>query len=137
MTLIILYLTTFVIFLGIDFLGLGTVVKPVFDRHIGHLMLEDFRILPAFFFYAFFVAVLMWFVSAPAIAQGHSLWWVIGNAALIGAAAYGTFEFTNLAILKDWTWEMVIIDLIWGTSLTAVSAVGGVWVTRVVMGVLY
>ena len=132
MTLVILYLTTFAIFLGIDFLGLGTVVKPVFDRTIGHLMLENFRVLPAFFFYAFFVAVLLWFVSAPAIAQGHSLWWVLGNAALIGAVAYGTYEFTNLAILKDWTSEMVIIDLIWGTCLTAVSAVGGVWLTRLI-----
>lgn len=137
MTLILLYLSTFVIFLGIDFLGLGQVVKPVFDRTIGPLMLENFRLLPAFFFYAFFVGVLVWFVSAPAIAQDHSLWWVLGNAALLGAAAYGTFEFTNLAILKDWTWELVIIDMIWGTSLTAASAVAGVWITRMAMAVIH
>lgn len=132
MSLAILYVATFVVFLGLDFLGLGVVVKPVFDRNIGHLMLEDIRLLPALAFYAFFAFVVVWFVSAPALAQDRSLWWVLGNAALIGAAAYGTYEFTSLAIMKDWTWEMVLTDLTWGTSLTAVSAAAGVWITRAV-----
>ncbi len=130
MSLVILYIATFVVFLGLDFLGLGVVVKPVFDRNIGHLMLEDIRLLPALAFYAFFAFVVVWFVSAPALAQDRSLWWVLGNAALIGAAAYGTYEFTSLAIMKDWTWEMVLTDLTWGTSLTAASAAAGVWITR-------
>jgi len=132
MTAAILYLTTFVLFLAIDYVGLSYIVKPVFERNIGHLMQENFRVLPAFAFYAFFMIVLLWFVSWPAITQGHSLWWVMGNAALIGALGYGTYEFTNLAILKDWTWEMVWIDGIWGTCLTALAATGGVWVTRMI-----
>ena len=52
--------------------------------------------------------------------------------ALIGAFGYGTYEFTSLAIMKDWTWRMVGIDLVWGTCLTAVSATAGVWITRTV-----
>ena len=94
MTLVILYLSTFVVFLGIDFFGLGYVVKPTFERDIGHLLLKDFRILPAFAFYAFFVAVLVWFVSHPALLQDKSLWWVLGNAALLGAGL--PFTFTAL-----------------------------------------
>ena len=130
MTLLILYIVTFAIFLGIDFLGLGYIVKPVFDRQIGHLLLENIRIVPALAFYAFYVAVLIWFVSQPALTQDKSLLWVLGNAALFGAAAYGTYEFTSLAVMKDWSWSMVLTDLVWGTSLTAISAAGGVWVTR-------
>lgn len=132
-TPVILYIATFILFLGLDFLGLSYIVQPVFQRTIGHLMQENFRVLPAFAFYAFFMLVLVWFVSWPAISQGHSLPWVMGNAALIGALGYGTYEFTNLAILKDWTWEMVWIDGLWGTALTAVAATGGVWITRVLM----
>ena len=68
MSVVLLCLLTFLIFLGIDFLGLGTIVKPVFERHIGHLMLSDIRLLPAFAFYAFYV-----FVSAcPACASSGS-----------------------------------------------------------------
>ncbi|MFK7835650.1 MAG: DUF2177 family protein [Sulfitobacter sp.] len=133
MTVVALYLITFVIFLSIDYLGLSYVVKPVFTRNIGPLMLENFRVLPAFAFYAFFLGVLLWFVSWPAMVGDKSLLWVFGNAALIGALGYGTYEFTNYAILKDWTWEMVWIDGLWGTALTGASATLGVWVTRMVV----
>ena len=132
MTAVALYLITFVIFLGLDYIGLSYIVKQVFTRNIGHLMQQDFRVLPAFAFYAFFMIVLLWFVSWPAMAEDKSLLWVAGNAALIGALGYGTYEFTNYAILKDWTWEMVWIDGLWGTALTAVSAALGVYVTRLV-----
>ena len=132
MTAVALYLITFVIFLGLDYIGLSYIVKPVFTRNIGRLMQQDFRVLPAFAFYAFFMIVLLWFVSWPAMAEDKSLLWVAGNAALIGALGYGTYEFTNYAILKDWTWEMVWIDGLWGTALTAVSATLGVYVTRLI-----
>ena len=133
MTPVILYISTFVVFLAIDYVGLSYLVKPVFERHIAHLMQPDFRVLPAFAFYAFFMVVLLWFVSWPAMTQEKSLIWIFGNAALIGALGYGTYEFTNYAILKDWTWEMVWIDGIWGTCLTAVAATAGVWITRLVV----
>lgn len=132
MTLVILYIATAVIFLALDYVGLSNLIKPVFDRNIGHLMIDGFRIGPAVLFYGFFVGVLLWFVSWPAVVQDKSFLWVLGNAALIGAVAYGTYEFTSLAILKDWTWQMVWTDVIWGTALTAVSATGGVIVVRMI-----
>ena len=130
MTLIILYVLTFAIFLGLDFLGLSYLIKPVFSRDIGPLLLDQFRLLPAFVFYAFYIAVLLYFVSWPAIAQDKSLLWVFGNAALIGALGYGTYEFTNLATLKDWTPQMVATDFSWGVVLPGTSATLGVWGTR-------
>lgn len=132
MTLVILYVSSLVAFLAIDFLGLSYIIKPVFERDIGHLLAEDIRIGPAFAFYAFFVAVVLWFVSWPALQQDKSLLWVFGNAALIGAAGYGTYEFTSLAVMKDWTWQMALTDFTWGTCLTGVVAVIGVVVTRAV-----
>lgn len=130
MTLVILYVATFVLFLGLDFLGLSYIIKPTFQKDIGHLLLEDFRMVPALVFYAFYVVVLLWFVSYPALVQDKSLLWVLGNAALIGALGYGTYEFTSLAVMKDWTPTMVATDFTWGICLTAVSATAGVWITR-------
>ena len=130
MTLIVLYVATLVLFLGLDYVGLSTLIKPVFEKHIADLLLDKFRLLPALVFYAFYVGVLLWFVSWPAIMQDKSLLWVLGNAALIGALGYGTYEFTSLAVMKDWSPQMVATDLTWGICLTAVSATGGVWVAR-------
>lgn len=131
MTILILYITTFAVFLGLDFLGLNFLVKPVFARDIGPLLLDSFRLLPAFIFYAFYIAVLLYFVSVPGLAQDKSLLWVFAQGALIGALGYGTYEFTNLATLKDWTPQMVATDFSWGVILTGVSATAGVWLTRV------
>lgn len=130
MTLIILYLSTFIIFLGLDYLGLSYLIKPTFEKDIGPLLLDQFRVVPAFVFYAFYIAVVLWFVSLPALAENKSLLWVLGNAALIGALGYGTYEFTNLATLKDWTWAMVATDFTWGICLTATATTAGVWITR-------
>lgn len=132
MSLPILYLSTFAVFLVVDFLVLSYFMKPIFARDIGPLMLETFRVLPAFLFYAFLVGVVLWFVSWPGLVEGKSLWWVFGNAALLGAAAYGTYEFTNYAILKDWTTTLVVVDLTWGTVLTGGAAAAGVAITRAI-----
>ncbi len=130
MTLVILYIATFVVFLGLDFLGLNFLIKPVFARDIGPLLLDSFRMVPALVFYAFYVGVLLYFVSYPGLLQDKSLIWVFFNAALLGALGYGTYEFTNLATLKDWTPQMVATDFSWGVVLTGVSATLGVWATR-------
>ncbi|XDA96697.1 DUF2177 family protein [Sulfitobacter sp. LCG007] len=130
MTLALLYVLTFAIFLGLDFLGLSYIVKPVFERDIGNLLLESPRYGPALVFYAFYVVILLFFVSWPAMQQEWSIGRVFVYGALIGAMGYGTYEFTNLATLQGWSWRMVMTDLVWGTLLTGTSAALGVWLTR-------
>lgn len=130
MTYLVLYFATFIVFLSIDFFGLGVVVKPVFEKHVSYLLLDSPRIGPALVFYAFYVVGLLWFVSVPAVAQGHSLLWVAGNAAILGALAFGTYEFTSLAVTKGWSWEIVAVDLAWGTFMNVTCAVAGVAITR-------
>ncbi|MEM7473184.1 MAG: DUF2177 family protein [Pseudomonadota bacterium] len=130
MTYLFLYLATFIVFLGIDFFGLGKVVKPVFEKHIPELLLESPRIGPALVFYAAYVVGILWFVSVPGLAEDRSLLWVAGNASALGALAFGTYEFTSLAVTKGWSWEMVAVDVTWGTVMTGGSAVAGVAITR-------
>ena len=54
------------------------------------------------------------------------------NGRSLSAMAYGTYEFTSYAIMKDWHWQMVATDVIWGTVLTAVSAWVGVTAARMI-----
>jgi uncharacterized membrane protein len=130
MSYLIAYLATFGVFLIADYLGLSYIMKPLFERNIGDQMLDEFRVLPAFLFYAFLIFVVMWFVGWPALDEGKSLLWVFGSAALIGAASYGTYEFTNYAVMRDWTATMVAVDLTWGTVITGATAVAGVATAR-------
>jgi uncharacterized membrane protein len=130
MTVLILYVASFAVFLGLDYIALSYLIKPTFEKDIAPLLLDSPRIGPAVIFYAFYIGVLLWFVSWPAMEMGKSLIWVFASGALIGAMAYGTYEFTNLATLKDWTWRMVATDFTWGTFLTGTSATAGVAVAR-------
>ncbi|MBI1170223.1 DUF2177 family protein [bacterium] len=121
----ILYLVTTVIFLAIDLGMLTLVMKPLFTRHLGAVMRDSPMMAPAGIFYLAYVAGLVFLVSAPALREAAP-----GRAALhgavIGAMAYGTYEFTSMTIMKDWSWAMVATDTLWGTVLTGFAAWAGV-----------
>lgn len=131
MQTVVLYLSTAIVFLGLDAVMLKTVIRPVFEDSIGGLLLDDLRLGPAAVFYLFYVMGLCWFVSLPAL-RDDMPWHALLNGALLGAMAYGTYEFTNFATLRDWSWRMVALDLSWGTVLTGFSAWAGVQITRAV-----
>jgi uncharacterized membrane protein len=131
MTVVVLYVVTVVIFLALDAVMLTYVMRPLFEAHLGDLLLADIRIVPAALFYLAYVAGLVWLVSLPALGSDSTKDALISGA-VVGAMAYGTYEFTSYAILKAWHPSMVATDLVWGTLLTAVAAWGGVVITRAV-----
>ncbi|MTJ04123.1 MAG: DUF2177 family protein [Sediminimonas qiaohouensis] len=131
MQIFVAYFATAVVFLALDAVMLKLVLRPLFERSLSGQLLNELRIVPAAMFYLFYIAGLVHFVSMPALAQGAPLKALIGGA-ILGAMAYGTYEFTNYATLRNWHWHMVAVDLAWGAALTAVSAWAGVMVARLV-----
>ncbi len=123
-----LYLATLIPFLILDAIMITFVTKPLFDQHIGYLM-TNLRPAPAAAFYLLYIAGLIYLVSLPAVKTGGA---ILIPAAVIGFMAYGTYEFTSYAIMKDWTFRMLATDLIWGTALTAASTWIGVVLTRMI-----
>ena len=126
---ILLYIVTAAVFLALDVIMLKKVMYPLFSSNIGPMMLEDLRMGPAAVFYLFYVLGVVWFVSIPALNVG-SIAQAFFAGAVLGALAYGTYEFTNFATLKGWTAQMVMVDVIWGAVLTGTSAAVGVAVTK-------
>ncbi len=119
---VILYLSTAAIFLILDAVMLTLVMKPLFTRHIGPLMLDDIRMGAAAAFYLAYLAGLCYLVSWPALTTGAA---VVVPAAIIGAMAYGTYEFTSYAIMRDWHWSMVAADVTWGDGADGAVGLGG------------
>jgi uncharacterized membrane protein len=126
-----LYGTTAAAFLILDAIMLTLVMKPLFTRHIGPLLAEPIRIAPAALFYLAYVAGLVYLVSLPALKTGAPL---VLPALLVGLMAYGTYEFTSWSVMRDWHWQMVVTDTLWGGVLTAFSAWAGVMLTRLIHG---
>ena len=120
-----LYAITVILFLAIDAVMLTFVMKPIFTRHLGDAMRDSPMLAPAGLFYLAYVAGLVFLVSVPALrdaAPGRAAL----HGAIIGAMAYGTYEFTSMSIMKDWSWQMVVTDTIWGAVLTGLCAWAGV-----------
>jgi len=108
----------FLSFLLVDLFWLGFAAKKIYDKYIGGLLRENFLTTPAAVFYVLYVLGVTYFVVRPALENG-SLLQALGNGALLGGFAYMTYELTNYAVLKDWPFGIVIIDIAWGMFLTA------------------
>jgi len=131
---VVLYLVTAVLFLGIDVVWIKTVMRPLFERDVGHLLADEMKMAPAAGFYLLYVVGVLWFASSGGLTGGKSLSRVALDGAILGFLAYGTYEATNYATLKGWTWQISAIDISWGTGVTAVAAVLGLVITRAIMG---
>ena len=131
MQIIVLYLVTALVFLGLDAIMLKNVLQPLFARHVDDLLAESINLPAAVLFYLFYIGGVIWFASLPALRDGAPVAALVSGA-LLGAMAYGTYEFTNLATLKGWHWQMVVVDVTWGAVLTGVSAWSGVMVARAI-----
>lgn len=98
---------------------LGVVAKDVYRAQIGTLLRPDVRWSAAIVFYLLFLAGLVFFVIEPAM-QKHSWSDAMLRGAFFGLVAYATYDLTNLAVMKQWTVLVTIVDMVWGAILAAV-----------------
>ena len=128
-TTVIATITTILVFFVADILWVKFVTGPFFRARIGEMMLEDPKLGVAFVFYIIFAIGIVYFAVMPGLAA-NSLWLTLGNAAFIGLLGYGTFEATNMAILKNWQYSMIVIDLIWSIFGSAGAAAAGYFAAK-------
>lgn len=111
------------VFMVIDLIWLGFVVKDLYSKYLGYLMADKVNWLAALIFYLVFIGGVCYFVLYPSLID-KNIMNLITRAVLFGFITYATYDLTNLATLKDWPIHITIIDLIWGTTLsTSVSVI--------------
>ena len=126
------YAATFVVMVALDMIWLGVVAKSFYQNGIGHLMAEHPVVSVAIAFYTVYAIGLVFFAVVPNGAvpgNGTGFSPGYGKTALYGALfgffAYATYDLTNLATLKNWPVGLAMLDMAWGTVVSAVSAVAG------------
>jgi uncharacterized membrane protein len=125
----ITYLTVLVVLTAVDFLWLGLVALDFYKKEIGSLMLEKPRLEVAALFYALYAAGITFLAVQPALTAGE---WhkALLFGTLFGLCAYGTYDLTNLATLQRWSFRLTVVDMAWGTFLTAIASLAGFLVGR-------
>ena len=127
----IAYVATGVAFALIDAIWLRTMYTRLYQTEIGSLLMDGLRWEPAISFYLLYIAGIMVFAMRPAFASGR---WqtALVNGALFGFFTYMTYDLTNYATLRVWSLKITLLDIIWGSALTALAASAGYLFTRAV-----
>lgn len=119
-----LYAITTVVFFALDFVWLSTATSRIYAPYLGDLLAEQPKLAVAAAFYLFYVVGVLALAVIPGLQQGSvvaALW----RGALFGLLAYATYDLTNLATIRDWPWQVSVIDMVWGTTLNSLVAVAG------------
>ena len=128
--LLALYGITTVVFFAFDFVWLSTATARIYRPYLGQLLTDKQNLPVAALFYLFYVVGILALAVIPALNDGD-VFGAVWRAAIFGALAYGTYDLTNLATIQGWAWQVSAIDLVWGTTVTTVTATisyyVGVW----------
>ena len=115
-----------VVILGLDAVWLGLVAKEFYKREMGSMMSDSVRIAPAIAFYLLYPVALVYLalLEAPGGWTGALL-----RAGVLGLAAYGAYDLTNLSVVRDWPIGLSLVDWAWGTLAAVVAGAAGYAVT--------
>lgn len=112
------YLIAAAVFTVMDLLWLGVVGRGLYTEYLGQHMRPATDWTAAILFYLIFLAGIVYFVVQPGTSLTGTQ--VLLRGAFFGMVAYSTYELTNRAVLQDWPWPIVFIDIAWGTVLCAI-----------------
>ncbi len=111
----------------IDLIWLLGIAKNLYRDEMGSLMASEPKLLAGLAFYLLYALGVSIFVILPAISKQS---WIdaLQYGALFGFFCYMTYDLTNLAVIRDFPMRLALIDIAWGSAVTALSAAIAYWV---------
>ena len=118
-----------IIFLIIDVIWLSFATKSFYRPLLGDLISEKPVLWAAGLFYILYMFGMAVIVIQPCI-EPSTLIRPLYIGFIFGLVAYGTYNLTNMAVIKNWSANVVFVDMYWGGSLTAISATSGIFLAK-------
>ena len=122
------YLATGLAFAAMDAVYLTLAGQRVYRPLLDYALADAPKLPAAVAFYLVYIAGILALAILPN--RDASLGKVALTGAMLGAMAYATYDLTNQATLKVWATRITLIDIAWGTLVTAVGASVGVLAWR-------
>ncbi len=116
--IILLYLATVPVFFVIDMTWLVLIARGFYKQQMGNLLRPDVIWWAAILFYLLFIVGILYYAVLPAHAAGD---WTkaLLYGALFGFFTYMTYDLTNYSTTRDWPLLLALVDILWGTVLSA------------------
>jgi len=124
-----LYALTVPVFFIIDLIWLGVVARGFYQKNLKYILSPNVNWTAAIIFYLIYIAGILIFAVLPGVAKDsvrHAALW----GALFGFFTYATYDLTNLALLKDWPLNIVVVDILWGVVLCTVVSTLSFYIAR-------
>ena len=121
-------LATFGVMAVLDGIWLTLAARNFYRDNIGHLLGDATNWPPAIAFYVIYTVGAWFFATQPGVDDGSALTAALRGAAF-GFVAYATYDLTNHATLRGWPTLVTVVDMAWGTVLTAAVAGIAAWLT--------
>lgn len=121
---LVAYLASGLVIAALDAVWLTLTNVRLYRAALGAILAPGFRPVPAVLFYLLYLVGVVVFAVAPALRDGR---WTTAamSGALFGLVAYATYDLTNQATLVVWATRITVLDMAWGTFLTAAGATAG------------
>ena len=126
--LIVTYLATGLAFAAVDYVWLTQFGPKLYFPTLDPVALPSARLGPAAVFYFAYIAGVLALAVWPN--RDKPLIRTTLTGAMLGAMCYATYDLTNQATLKVWSTQITVIDITWGTFITAFGATVGGYVLR-------
>lgn len=127
-----LFIIAMVVFFITDMIWLGLIANSWYlKQYETWLRLQNGQLQPLWWaipiiYFLFALATLVFILP---LAKGSLLSALLYGSAM-GFIIYGVYDFTCLAIFKDWPVSMAFVDWIWGTFLCGFSATMTLYLSR-------
>ena len=120
------YAVVLAVVVALDMIWLGVLARDLYKREMGSLMTDSVRVVPVAMFYLLYPLALVYLAlfSSPA-GWGEALL----RSAVLGLAAFGAYDLTNMAIVRGWPVRLSVIDWAWGAVAATLAGGAGYWVT--------
>jgi uncharacterized membrane protein len=127
----LLYFVTLAVFTSLDLLWVWVISKRLYRSSLEGIIRAKFNVVPAVVFYLLYIVGMMIFVLIPAF-DNTSLGQALGMGILYGMFTFGTYSLINMAVIRDWSLLIVLVDLIRGMFVTGVASTIGFYISQVI-----
>lgn len=124
MRISIAYAATLLTLAVLDSAWIGLIALGQFQDALGATLRAVPYLNAAIAFYLVYAGGLVFLAVRPALGTG-SLGVSLINGAVVGLTAYATYDLTSLAIINGYTPGLALLDMAWGTVLSAIAALAG------------
>lgn len=123
------YIVTLVVYVAIDGSWLSFMGARFYRPTLGDILLPGLKWPPALAFYLAYPAAALLLAILPAARQG-SIAAALINGIVLGAIAYGTYDLTNFATLRNWTLQITLVDILYGAIASGIASAAGFFAAK-------